>query len=83
MATVDVGARAVHSGLRSFRAQALRVDISANAHQAEQLAKMADGLPINPHSLFGEGLQPVIAMAASSAKSYAAMPDGICAGWSG
>lgn len=76
MATVDVGARAVHSGLRSLRAQALRVGTSARAHQAQQLKKMADSLPISPHSLFGEGLQPVIAKAASSARHYAEMADG-------
>ena len=75
MATVDVGARAVHSGLRSLRAQALRVGTSAHAHQADQLAKLADGLPISPHSLFGEGLQQVIAKAASFARSYADMTD--------
>ena len=76
MATVDVDAAAVHSSLPSLRARALRVSTSANAHQVQQLAKMADGLPISPHSLFGEGLQPVIAKAASSARHYAEMVEG-------
>ena len=59
MATVEVGARAVHSGLRSLRAQALRVHVGTSAHsrQAEQLTKLADSLPISTRSLFGEGLQ--------------------------
>ena len=76
MATVGVGARAVHSGLRSLRVQAPRVGTSTHVHHADQLAKLADSLPISPHSLFGEGLQPVIAKAASSARSYADMADG-------
>ena len=78
MATVDVGTRAVHSSLRSLRAQELRVGTSARVHQAQQLKKMADSLPfsISPNSLFGEGLQPVIAKAASSARHYAEMAEG-------
>ena len=76
MATVDVGARAVHSGCRSIRAQTLKVGTSVHAHHMDQLAKLVDSLPISPHSLFGEGLQPVIAKATSSARSYMDMVDG-------
>ena len=76
MATVDVGARAVHSGLHSLRAQALRVGTSALPRQAEQLTKLADSFLISTRSLFGEGLQLVIAKATSSASIYADMEDG-------
>ena len=51
------------------------VGTSAHAHQVDQLAKLVDSLPISPHSLFGEGLQWVIAKAASSARSYVDMVD--------
>ena len=60
MATVNVGARAVHRGLCSLWASALRVGTSAYSHQADQLVKLADSLPISTHSLFGERLQTVI-----------------------
>ena len=38
--------------------------------------KLVDSLPISPHILFGEGLQPVIAKAASSDRTYEDMADG-------
>ena len=76
MAMVDVGVRAVQSGLCSLRAQALRVGTCAQSRQADQLAKHADSLPISTHSLFGEGLQNDMAKANSSARTYAAMADG-------
>ena len=70
------GARAVQYGLRSLRAQALRVGTCAQSHQADQLTKHADLLPIRTHSLFGEGLQTIVAKATSSARTYVAMADG-------
>ena len=39
IATVDVGVSAVHSGLRTLKAQALRVGTCARRQQADQLAK--------------------------------------------
>ena len=45
MATVDVGTRAVQSGLRSLWAQALRVRTCTLLRQADQLLKHADSLP--------------------------------------
>ena len=53
MAMVDVGARAVQSGLRSLRTQALRVGTCAQSLQADQFAKHADSLPFSTHHLFG------------------------------
>ena len=52
IAMVDVEARAVHNGLCTLRAEALRVDTSANSHQADQLAKLADSTQ-HPKSVWG------------------------------
>ena len=82
VATVDVGSWAVHSGLRTLRAQALRVGTCARPQsgQADQLAKHANYLPISNRSLFSEGLRSVVARAASTARDYAAMADGLTQG---
>ena len=61
---MDVGAWAVHSGLRTLQAQALRV------------AKYANTVPLNNQSLFGGGLKTVVAKATSAARDYAAMAEG-------
>ena len=47
VAYVDVGARAVHCGLRTLRAQALGVGTCAPPQQADQLAKHANSIPIS------------------------------------
>ena len=75
IATADVGARVVHSGLRTLRAQALRVGTGARTQQADQLAKQANSIPINNHSLFWECLRTIVAKAASTTRNYAAMAD--------
>ena len=51
---VDVGARAVHGGLRTLWVQALRVGTCAQAHQADQLVKHAKIVPISNQSLLGK-----------------------------
>ena len=61
-AIVDVGAKSVHSGLR-----AQRVGTCAETHQADQLAKHANSLPISNQSLFG-GLRTMVAKTASTAR---------------
>ena len=73
---VDIGARAVHGGLRTLRAQALRVGTCAQGHQADVLVKHANTLPLNNQSLFGGDLSSVVAKAASSAEDYSAIADG-------
>ena len=80
IATVAVWARAFHSGLRTLWVQALRVGTCACTQQADQLAKHANSIPISNRSLFGEGLCSVIARAASTARYYAAMADGLVQG---
>ena len=67
IATVDVGARAVHSGLCTFRVRALRVGTSAQGHQPDVLAKYTNTIPLSNTSLFGRGLNTVAAKAASTA----------------
>ena len=67
----------VHSGLCTLWAQALRVGTCASTPQADELAKHANSIPINNHSLFGEGLRTVVAKAASTARNYADMADGL------
>ena len=76
IATVDVGARAVHSGLCTLRAQAPRVGTCAQAHQAEVLAKYANTIPFSNQSFLGGGLNTVVAKAASAARDYSAMAEG-------
>ena len=73
---VDVGARAVHIGLCTLRAQALQVGTGAQGHQADVLAKYANTIPLSNTSLFGGGLNNVVAKAASTARNYVAMADG-------
>ena len=77
---MDVGARGVHSGLRTLRAQALRVGTCALTQQTVQLAKHANSIPSSNRSLFGEGLCSVIVWAASTARDYADMADGLAQG---
>ena len=73
---MDVGARAVHSGLLTRRAQALQVGTCAQGHQADVLAKYANTISLSNTSLFRGGLNTMVAKAASVARDYAAMADG-------
>ena len=66
-------ARSVHSGLCTFRMQTLRVGTCAKGHQADMLAKQANTLALSNQSLFGGGLNTMVA---SSARDYAAMAEG-------
>ena len=75
IATVDVGARAVHSGLHTLRTQAFRVGTCAQGHQTDVMAQYASIIPLSNHSLFGGGLKTIVAKVASTAREYAAMAD--------
>ena len=68
IAMVDVGVRAVHSGLHTPRTQALRRGTCAQGHQADVLAKYANTIPLSNQSLFGGRLKSVVAKAAYAAR---------------
>ena len=57
--------------------QALRVGTCARPQHADQLAKQANSIPINNCNLFEEGLRTIVAKAASMARNYANMADGL------
>ena len=62
----DVGARAVHAGLRTLRAQALRVRTVAHGHNLDVLTK---------DSLFLGNLGKAVAKAATASRNYKALGD--------
>ena len=94
IAMADVGARAVHGGLRSLRAQVLWLDASAKGDRADTLSRYASSIPMTSTSLFGGRLSSAVAKVASNVRTYAAMADGFvqaglqcpkppCSSWKG
>ena len=71
----DVGARVVHSELRSLRAQALWLGTSAKGDRADTLSRYASSIPVTSMSLFGGRLSSAVTKAASNARTYTAMAD--------
>ena len=72
IAMADVGARAVHAGLRTLRAQALRVGTGAHGHSLDALTK---DIPITSSSLFRGDLGKAVAKAATASRNYKALGD--------
>ena len=68
----DVGAKAVHAGLRTLRAQALRVVTGALGRSLNVLTK---DIPITSSSLFGGDLGKAVAKAATASLNYKALGD--------
>ena len=75
-AMVDVGARAVHGGLRSLRAQALQLGTSAKRERADALSGYASSIPVTNTNLFVGRLHSAVIKAASNACTYPATADG-------
>ena len=61
----DVGARAVHTGLRTLRAQALRVETGAHDYSLDVLSK-----DITSSSPFRGDLGKAVAKAATTSRNY-------------
>ena len=71
IAMADVGPRAVHAGLRTLRAQALRVGTGAHGHSLDVLTK---DIPTSS-SLFWGDLGKAVAKAATASQNYKALGD--------
>ena len=70
IAMADVGARMVHAGLCTLRAQALRVGTGANGRSLDVLTK---NIPITSSSAFGGNLGKAVAKAATASRNYNAL----------
>ena len=70
IAVADVRARAVHAGLRTLRAQTLRVRTGAHSRSLDVLTK---DIPITSSSLFGGDLDKAVAKATTASRNYKAL----------
>ena len=68
----DVGARAVHTGLHTLRAQALRVGTAAYSRSLDVFTK---DISIISSNLFGGDLGKAVAKAATASRNYKALGD--------
>ena len=68
----DVGARVVHAGFCTLRAQALSFDTGAHGRSLDALIK---DIPIGSSSLFGGDLGKAVAKAATTSRNYKALGD--------
>ena len=72
IAMADVGARAVHAGLHTLRARALRVGTGAHSCSLGVLTK---DIPITSSNLFGGDLGKTVVKAATASRNYKTLGD--------